>query len=535
MAGFISPILGAAMQGWGLQQQMHQQKWLEDFAINELNNRRANQQFGQDRWMSLFDPARDRSMQLMDWFSPALFGEGGSQEQLISQMSKFPGLLEQYTGNPYQAGMSGEMESLLGQIGERRGAYGNLADTAMQGFQGGGWTQARQDSQERLMDLLNGMGSEMGELSASGLDLLSHRGQNPFTQGMQDRGLEAANAGGWTDPLEQAQQYGLGILQQGGQTDVTRGLSARGLDLAGREALLPDEMIFNAAREDAANTAQDAFMKAQRTALARGGGSGSIAAAGGAEYDPMSEWADQASQSVAGAGREALAKQQALKLQQMQQGSQMALGANDQATNRILSSLGLFPQLQNSATNYAGTMGGLGVNAGQLEMSRMGAGQNALNTLLQSRLGAGGLMNTSMADQGQYALGLGNLGMNAENAFGGATQGMFDRYLGAGQFGANLNQQNFGMNNQYFNNLLGLNRDNMTNYMGGLNSMLNLGGQGLTWGTGGMGSTAPPQYINTQPAFSSIAQGLSGMIPSGGGGNKTKLPMGGSGIPGYPN
>ena len=485
MADFISGLLGAAMQGWGLQQQMHQQKWLEDFAINELNNKRGVQNFGQDRWMSNFDPARDQALQLNNWFTPALFGENGSQANLINMMTQFPGLLQQYTGDPFSAGINGNMQSLLGQNAERMGYYDPTADTAQQGFLGGGWTPQREASQNILMQILQGQGAQMGTLGDVGTDLLGMRGQTAFTQGYQDRGMDAMNSGGMTDPLRTAQ----GIANAAG---------ARGLDLINREALMSPDQAANFAGESAARATQGAYERAQRQALARRGKAASVVAAGGNEQDPMSEWADAASGSVADARRKALMEQQGLGLQQMGLGSQMALGSG-----------GLFPQLQNSATSNAGTIGGLGLNAAQLENARMGTGGNLLNTYLDAQGRAGGLMNQSMTDQGNYALGLGGLGLNAQNAGQAGRNNLFGNYLAGGQFGAGLNQQNFGMNNQYFQNLLGLNRDNMTNYMGGLNSLINLGGQGITWGTAGMGNTAPPGVINTQPTFAGIAQGLS--------------------------
>ena len=498
MADPFSAIMGAVLQGWGLQQQMHQQKWLEDFAINELNNKRAAQNFGQDRWMSNFDPARDQALQLKNWFTPALFGENGSQANLINLMTQFPGLIEQYTGNPFDVGINGAMQSLINQNAERMGYYDTTADTAQAGFLGGGWTPQREATQNTLMEILQGSTDPMRTLADIGPDLLRQRGQTAFTQGYQDRGMDAMNSGGMTDPLRTAQE-------------IANAAGARGLDLINREALLTPDQAANFAGESAAQATQGAYQRAQRQALARRGKAASVVAAGGNEMDPMSEWADAASRNVADARRKALMEQQGLGLQQMGLGSQMALGSG-----------GLFPDLQRAATGNVGTVGGLGLNAAQLENSRMSTGNAILDNYLQAQGRAGGLMNQSMTDQGNYALGLGGLGINAQNAGQAGRNNLFNNYLAGGQFGASLNQQNFGMNNQYFQNLLGLNRDNMTNYMGGLNSLINLGGQGLTWGTAGMGSTAPPGYINTQPAFANIAQGLSkvswpGLKSTGGG------------------
>ena len=512
----------------GLIQAQHQQNWQNAAYVNELNNRRALQQYGMDWWQNSANPARDSYLQGRDWYSNALYGPGGSQENLINLMTQFPGLIQQYTGNPFEAGINGEMQSLLGQNAERMGFYDPIADTAQQGFLGGGWTPNREASQNMLMQILQGQGAQMGTLSDVGLDLLGQRGQTAFTRGYQDRGMDAMNSGGMTDPLRTAQQ-------------IANHAGARGLDLINREALLTPDQAANFAGESAAQATQGAYQRAQRQALARRGKAASVVAAGGNELDPMSEWADAASQNVSDARRKALMEQQGLGLQQMGLGSQMALGSG-----------GLFPDLQRAATGNVGTVGGLGLNAAQLENARMGTGNSLLDTYLQAQGRAGGLMNQSMTDQGQYALGLGGLGINAQNAGQTGRNNLFNNYLAGGGFGAALNQQNFGMNNQYFQNLLGLNRDNNTNYQSMLTGLFNLSNQGQNLAMGGMTGTATPNnYINTQPMYQGIAQGLSNVnfggltnrqpqqytpvpispVNLGGGGGGIAQPSGGSWTP----
>lgn len=482
-------ILGAASIGTniaGLIQAQHQMNWQNAAYVNDLNNRRALQQYGMDWWQNSANPARDSYLQGRDWYNNALFAPGGSQENLINLMSQFPGLIEKYTGNPFDVGINGAMQSLLDQNAERMGYYDPIADTAQAGFLGGGWTPQREASQNILMQILQGQGAQMGTLSDVGTDLLGQRGQTAFTRGYQDRGMDAMNSGGMTDPLRTAQE-------------IANAAGARGLDLINREALLTPDQAANFAGESAAQATQGAYQRAQRQALARRGKAASVVAAGGNEMDPMSEWADAASRNVADARRKALMEQQGLGLQQMGLGSQMALGSG-----------GLFPDLQRAATGNVGTIGGLGLNAAQLENARMGTGNSLLDTYLQAQGRAGGLMNQSMTDQGNYALGLGGLGINAQNAGQVGRNNLFGNYLAGGQLGGQLNQQNFGMNNQYFQNLLGLNRDNNTNYQSMLSGLFNLSNQGFNMAMGGMTGTATPNnYINTQPTYQNIAQGLS--------------------------
>lgn len=514
-AAAIPALIGAGTSIAGLISNMRMQNWLKDFSINQLNNNRQAQETGFDMWRNIFDPARDSTLQARDHFANLLFGPEGSSAQVSNLLQQFPGLIEQYLGagsNPWERGISGEMSSLLGQNAERRGAYTSAADNAFGIFGNQGAYDPRTSLQERLMDMVNGQGAEMGALSDLGLDLMGRRGQTAFTQGLQDRGMDAVNAGGMTDTLRAAQGVGLDVLENRGADPISQALRGRGLDLASREALLPMDQAYQIAREDAARNTEGAFKRAQRQALARRGESASVVAAGGAEGDPMSEYADAAARSVSDAGRQALMGQQGLNLQQMGQGTQMALGAGSEQNNRFLSALGLFPSLQNSATSFAGTMGGLGNSAYGNELQGMQLGSGMLNNYNNFRLGAAGQLDNSYANQLNYGLNAGRLGMDLENSYQNAGNNLFNNYLAGGRFGADLNLASMNGYNQLFNNLMGYNRDMMTGFDNNLNRMINLGGQGLGYATAGLtNQNAPPQYINTGQQWSNIGQGLSGI------------------------
>lgn len=644
MADLVTGLIGAGTQIYGLLNNMHQQKWLNDFAINQLNNQRAAQERGVQSWNASADPARDSSLALRDNLAALMLGNDGSSAQLSNLLQNYPGLLDQLLGSgadPFARGMNPGMQNALSRQDQSANSLLDSAGIASQVFSGGGWTPGREDSQARFMDMLNGMGAEMGTLSDVGTSLLSGRGQNAYTLGLQDRGMDAINRGGMTDQLQRAwaasgglldpqgrtgtlnslQNSGLGMLQaqgfnpqnsalfnsglntmnegalgtkgltaaggaaeaaglgdilNGGQSPISQALASRGLDLASRESLLPPEVAMLIARENASRDAQGAFRQAQRQALARKGGAAGIVAAGGGEHDPMSEYADQAARAVSDAGRKALLDQQGLQLQQANMGAGMAgqaggldnskysaasnlvqglegnatqrylgsagisgnalqnalgyanlgssnaLGGQQQETQRFLGGLQLQPDITNSATGQLNAYGNLGLGAGSLENARMGTGLNSLQAYNQNRLGAGSLMNNSLTDQGQYALGAGNLQNSLTGNYMNAMNSLFGNNLAAGQFGAGLNQAQMNGYNQLFNNTLGYNRDNLTGLQSAIGNLINLGGQGLTYATAGMGQVAAPQYINTQPAFANIAQGLGNINFGGMAGNRNQ-------------
>lgn len=626
----LTSLLGAGLDIYGQFRQQHQQNWQNGLTMEQFNRRNLAQDRGVEAWNASADPARDTSLQLRDLFMSALSGDQGSQAQLSQLLTQYPGVLDRLVGSsadPFSRGTSDGMSSLINQNSDRRGAYAGAADTAMAGFQGGGWTQPRADSQDRFMDMLLGRGAEAGTLGDVGTSLLGQRGQTAHTQGLQDRATDAVAAGGMNDQLQQAwaslssilgpegatetlsalQSGGRGLfdrqgmnaqnialynrglaglsggalgtagltkaggaaelqglldIQEGGETALTQALAGRGMNLANREALLSPEEALNIAREEAARNAEGAFKRAQRQALARKGGSASVVAAGGAEEDPMTEWADLASRAVSDAGRQALLGQQGLQLQQQGQGAQMAsqagglansrygaagdlvrgmegnatqrynteagvagaalnnalgyaglgsqtaLGAQEQETRRFLTALGILPDISNSATHRLSTFGQLGLGAGSLENNRMGTGIGALNSFQQGRQAGGQLMNNAIGDQGQYALGLGNLGMGLENSYQQSGNNLFGQLLQGGKFGSDLNQRELEGNQQFFNNTHTFNRDNLQGGQQGVSNLFNLAGQGLQYAMGGLGGgTYQPANMQQSP-WSSLGKAI---------------------------
>ena len=509
----IGSMIGAGLNVWDFFDKKHLQEWMKG-QITEQQNRTAQAiQGGQNAWQNSANPVRDTGLQAGDRYRYDLMGPGGSQEMLSTILQNYPGMVDQLLGqgsDPYGRGMNGQMSSLLNQNMENRGMFQGGADTALAGFQGGGWSQPRQDAQNQFMDMLLGRGSEMSGLSGVGTDLLSQRGANQYTTDYQKMATSAMGSGGMTDPLRQAQD----IANQAGQ---------RGLSLLNRDALLPMDQVYNAAGEGAFRAGDSAFKRAQRQALARKGGSASVVAAGESQNDPFSEYEDTLSKQVADARRQALQGQQGLGLQQMGLGSQTALGGG-----------GLFPQLQNSATNLATGYGGLGLGAGQLENSRMWTGNALLDSFIKTQLGGGSLVNQGLTGMQDYAMGLGGLANQFGNSYQNAGNQGYNNILNAGQFGAGLNQQQYNGMNSYFNNMLNFNGQNSSNLQNlSMNPLFNLSNQGLQLYQTGLGAAPPPlQTVNNSQPVQNLTQGLSKvsgpMFGAGGGGSTSGGVIGGA-------
>lgn len=653
MAGFLAPLLGAGANLFGAFQDMKQQNWMNGQIVDLMNRNQSAINTGQQQWLSNQDPARDSSLQLRDRFKNALFGQddgtGGSMALVDQLMQAYPELMEQLLGagaNPWARGTSPGMQSAMDSGAANQNIFGQGANTALQAFQGGGWSPQRQDTQDRFMDFLNGQGAQMGALSDVGLSLLGDRGQTANTAGFQDRAMNTLNAGGMNGQLNKAsekgaflldsngrtgtldalQGMGLGMfgnqgfngqnsalfgagmgqmnegalgtkgltqaggmaelvgledLMNGGQTAASNFLGQRGANLAGREALLPMQQVYNNVRESAASDARGAFLKAIRAAQARKGTAAGVVAAGGSESDPLAEWADQSMQHVSDAGRKALIDQQGLQLNQMGIGSNMvgqggalennrygvasglvqgmegnanqrfgiggniagsaagnalgfaglgsqsALGAQGQESGRFGMGLDAMTNVNSGAANNANVFGNLGLGAMGVENNRMGLGGNLLQNFNNNRIQGGQLMNSSLTDQGQFALGSGGLANNFGNSSTNAANNLFQQMLQSGTFGAGLNQQQMTGIQQQLMNVLGLNRDNATNFNNAIGNMINLGQQGNQLQIAGLQQAPPASAGHNAQAFTPIAQGLANaMTPNGGQNNNS----GGGGI-----
>ena len=549
-------------------------------------------------------------------FAAMLDAQGLTQRNVIDQMgpllswneflSKNAGdQMAGYGAGSYNPALQSALDRMSYFGGNDSPMYG-LGTTAGNLFSGGGWTPQYQGIFDNLEPLQRGYNPTQQNMSDVGNGLLSYRGQTAQTQGMQDRMMDTANQGGWSDPLKLVQnateevigQRGrtsplenlsstgssllhsgglspqalaaLGVAGQGfanqGQTNQTQGLVNRGLNLAGVDALIPLDRAITMAREDANRTVRGKSEQAMRQALARGGEAGSVVGYGGRNSAIM-DFADQASDLEAAAVRDAMKSYQDAAQKQQQiggslatsglgaegerlgtfgqilsalqnaqtsgrsLGSNLSLGAEGLMSDRQLSSLGLVPTFQNAASNLLGTATQGGLGAGNLEVSRMGIGNNLTNNFLNSMLSANQLANSTMGNQNQYALGGGSLANSLYNSTLGANNNWLSGLLG----GLNSNNQMAANTGQFANdaarnwqnsyNAISGNWNNSNNFMG------NMANAGLNYA--GNYTNILGNMFNNQAQTTAARPNFWGQLGAAGGGILGSL-LGGGGNNGNP-
>lgn len=423
-----------------------------------------------------------------------------------------------------------------------------LQERAMNTVDAGGYTNPLINAADRTTEIQNALGQTeytQGGIGAA-LQMLLGGGMTPELQRLNSAGADAltGNLGvsGLTNTGAVGELAALSGIQGGGETATSRALQQKALEILKTNPTMSIEDAVSAARDAAATAAAQQGQAVRARALARGGGPGSVVATG-SQNEAMADFADQAMRAESSAGNNARASQQAILMDYLKSGAGMAeasgglergtlgtyadllkglegvaasrfgtggslLGqgtalATDRANtgfsglsnlgnleaNRLLTSLGLSPTIQNSATNNAGTIGQLGLGASGDATSRLGLGTNMLNSWLSTALN--GLNSSASANSSaqNYGLGAGQLAGNTGSALGN---------LGLGTAGQGLN--NF---NTLFN---------------GLNTSLNQQGQGLGAGMNGLSnlyfgplSGLTQMSGNLMNTFGSNTSGLPGL------------------------
>jgi hypothetical protein len=426
--------------------------WWRGAYVNNLNFGRQGyddwNRLWQDRtnpvWANAARANEYMSTPLYENFSPYLNRASGFYDQI-------PGLQEQY-GQPYFGG----------GIANSLDDFGELADGGKDIFRGGGWSPAGGGLMDFASRLQNGETPEMGQMSQTGRGMLENWGQSDFTNALRDMATTNVRYGGQTDLLRNAANYADSIFQTGGATDFTKAAQARAIDKLGSNPVLSMEDAVAMSRDQAGTAALQRAKAARRQALARGGGPGTVVA-NGATNEAMGDFADQAMQAEAAAGRDAMLKQQELGLQDVLQSAKLGEGSQGLENNRLLTALGLFPEIQRAATGQLSAAGNLGLGGDQSDLGRATLGGSLLNNYLGAQLGAGNLGQETLRGMNQYALGAGNLANSANQNRGALALGsqqagrqnfesMLQAYLGA--LGAQGSAMNNGFNwfNSQFTN-----------------------------------------------------------------------------------
>ncbi len=587
-------------------------KWDQGAFVNLLNRLDEAYNYGRSTWQDALLPGALGAIWPTQANGSAILTEDGQlggdlnfllRNAITNQESPYSptNILSQW-GRPYENGrmgiFTGDAYNLFNPNGSQMDAIRQLSGQA---FQGGGWTPARQSFLETINPLLSGQNPQMGEMSNVGGEILRNRGGNQFTLGIMDMANQVLRQGGETDWLRGLIQNAAGIAEQGGATPFTRGgqgfagsilqqdgrtpfsgagalaglqgvlgggnsavnntLADRGLELLDREPLISPQQALSFAADQAGTDTQRAFQAAQSRALARGGGPGSVVAAGQANAG-MGEFADAAARNKAEAMREALIRQQELGLRQQGLGAETLQAAGGQqnqllgtysdllsamegqSTNRLglgfsglgqlgglenqrlLGALGLVPDAQNSANQRASIFGNLGLGSDSQNIQRLGIGGNFLNNFTQNQLSALQALTGHSSAQDQYTLGMGGLFNNLGNSQANVLNQLYQNELNS--MNAGLNRANLAGN--LWQNTIGNAQNNLNmwnnNVMNSWNPLVSLAGQGQNWGLtalGGLGLGGAPNLRGQQGgggfggALGSLIGGLGGFGGNNGG------------------
>jgi hypothetical protein len=373
-------------------------------------------------------------------------------------------------------------------------------ERAMDSVNVGGMTQLLGDAQRgaQLVQSTDGATAQTQDGVEQAMQLLQGLGQTPNTQLLGAGGLQSliGNLGvaGLTTTGARGELAALSGIEGQGRTALSSALQQKALEILKTNPTLSLEDAVSMARDAAATAANQQGRTARSRALARGGGPGSIVASG-SQNEAMTDFADQAMQAEAGAGRDALIKQQGVLTDQQKLAASLGLGAGglEQGTlgtyadllkglegvaasrfgtggnmlgqgtaletdrlntgfsgltnlsklesDRLLSSLGLLPTIQNSATNNLSTFGNLGLGAAGDQNARLKTGTDMLSQWLSSAMGGSKLSADANTSAQGYALGAGGLGSTAATNLG-------QLGLGQGQLGQNNFQNIFNALNQ---------------------------------------------------------------------------------------
>lgn len=604
--GGVGNLFGGVMSGISGQQALD---WLRGAYTNNLNYGREQANTWGQNWWNTGGAARENALNAGNNFGPMVNGGIAPYMDAASGLAgRVPGLMDQY-GGPFQSGQTDAGAAGLEDI-LRQGA-----DI----FGGGGWSPEGRSIFNQGDQMATGQNDPMRALTNIGQNFLNTGGRTGFNQQVQDRAGETLDAGGMTDVLRRAFEGALGIAGDGGKTDYSQagiqqllnmlknggetagtrklddagtnaltgnlgvagltttgaagelaalqGIQAGGstaltkaLQLKAREILAQDptltlEQAVSMARDAAATAAGQQGKTLRARALARGGGPGGVVASG-SQNDAMADFADQMMQAEAGAGRDALMKQQGVLGEEQKLGASLGLGAGDLEkdilgtyssllgglegvaanrfstggdllgkgtalatdraqvgssgiaslgsleTQRLLQALGLLPQIQGAATSNAGTMGGLGMAGDTSQINRVNSGTNMLSEWLRSAIGGSNISNNALNSAQNFGLGAGNLSSGAANNLG--SLGLGTGNLGQNRFNNLFGAVNAGINTQ--GNALNTGIRGQSDLS--TNPLLQLGGQtaGLV-NTFGNNASQLPGMQGTNTSWNALAGG----------------------------
>lgn len=361
-----------------------------------------------------------------------------------------------------------------------------------------GTSKDQHDLRQFALHVMGQRRPELEQVSQSARDTIASGGQTEDINRIKQAGFALAEAGGFTPELRALLSQATTLMNTNGAlTPALREVFDLSIAMAkgNRSALLPLDKVIEFARDEAGTAIRSAAKQNIKEALARGGGPGALFSGPGG--DSLAEFADQSAQLQASAVKDALLRQQTLKMQEQQSALQQAGQAASAGAQLDAARLSAGGALTADVLRAAGAnvSGGLSAALGaeQLVSTRLAdAGKLALDTegqifgeaargteilqgLTQSQVQGGALVNE--IQQGAFN--------NKFNALNLAHAGQ-DQTLAGLSFGAGLQQQSF--QNQLAANqaLFGAGQTGQSNVLdaaqiiaGQGNAFLNFGGSAL--------------------------------------------------------
>ena len=497
-ASLLSSIFGGFAQNRAT-------KWDQNARVNILNLLQAANEFGVQGSMAFSDPLRDKALEALKRGELQLYGGDGASGLFGDIIQRLTDFAQNGGKNIYDDQLNPHTSQA---VSDMRGAVGQR-DPLMQYlqsiFSGGSPLKSGETLRGRLGELANGQGAEMGVLSDVGQEILGQRGETAYLKSLQDRSDRVMDQNGLTPELQDLIKTSFGMVQADGSNPTLDFLTSRGKSLASKDPLLNTDQAFAIARDASARQSKNAAEKARSEAYKRGGGPGTLVGSG-VQTEALNDFFDQALEAQAAAGQRSLVEQQGLGLQQQGLGFNAVGAGSSQATQRLLSAMGLIPQAAGVGVGREGTYGQLGLGGVNAGTSRLGTGAGLLGNFNSTKLQAlGQLLGVDTAELGS-ALNAGQLFNQGVEGNIGAQRSIGD--LGLAGLGLNLNRANTGINQQMggldrsqslINSILGYNTGQTNTmsdlgraylgYAGGANSGLPQVFQGhetkpVNWGAG---------------------------------------------------
>jgi hypothetical protein len=476
---FLPAIYGAifgGLSGLGRSVGQNPYRWWEDYVRSGRDRAWLEAERARQAGFSIFDPLREALLgdfdltqgYTRDMFARYLqdaFGTG-----ILSPVSARDRILESLGYRP--EGFNDALAILRNSVHGLQGP----TDIASQIFATGGWSPESQELLDFYRREMLGQGAANSSLADVGLDILGQRGQDQYSRGWLDIGTRAAETGGMVPELSAGVRSALGLigsqgwgpresrlydagaslLESGGMTPEVSGLYSMARELAGSRGISPEiarslgdiDRIVQAGgyspenrdlyeqakdilsrRESQVMSPQEAAEKARaaahleqarrmedvmRRAQARGGG----AVVSGLQGRALAEFEDEMARAADEAALRALLSQQGLVGDLARTGLTGALSANEDATRRLLTALGISPDILRVASQ------------------REGLGYSSMSDALQRALGYAGIGSSSMSDAGRLAVSREGLGYSSLPSMYNAGTARMEPLLRLAQAGA---------------------------------------------------------------------------------------------------